>query len=85
LRFLWVDKQKAFSVTLAGGMLTAVTWLASIGNLDLQVYLSVFAVCYFAASALFRPRRRYFDVVGAGLFLVFCYIVALKVLGILLK
>jgi hypothetical protein len=49
----------------------------------LEVYVSLFAVGYFAITALFRSRKRLFDVVGAGLFLVFCYIVAMKVLDIL--
>ncbi len=80
-----MDKQKSFAATLAGGMFAATIWLSAVGVNDLQVYLSVFAVCYFAASALFRPRRRFFDVAGAGLFLVFCYIVAMKVLGILMR
>jgi hypothetical protein len=45
--------------------------------------VSLFTVCYFAASALYQPRRRFFDLVGGALFLVFCVIVLQKVLEIL--
>ncbi len=60
-----------------------VTWLSALEGSGLEVYMSLFAVEYFACSALFRPRRRTFDVVGAALFLIFCYIVAVKVWEIL--
>lgn len=57
--------------------------LAALVEWRLEVYISLFAVCYFAASALFRPRRRGFDFVGGALFAAFCLIVALKVVQIL--
>lgn len=63
-------------------MLTVV-WLAALGEARLEVYVSLFTVEYFACSALFRPRRRYFDFVGGVLFINFCIIVALKVWEIL--
>jgi hypothetical protein len=63
--------------------MATVVSLAALGEAMLEVYLSLFAVEYFACSALFRPRRRTIDVVGTTLFLVFCYIVALKVWEIL--
>jgi hypothetical protein len=63
-------------------MITSI-WLAALGEARLEVYVSLFTVAYFACSALFRPRRRIPDVVGATLFLVFCIIVAMKVWEIL--
>jgi hypothetical protein len=63
--------------------MVVVVWLAFLGESRLEVYVSLFTVSYFAASALFRPRRRTYDVVGASLFLVFCCVVALKVMDIL--
>ena len=46
-------------------------------------FFSLFAVVHFASSALFRPRRRWFDVSGLGLFVGFCYIVLIRVLDII--
>ena len=62
-----------------------VVGLSALREVRLEVYVSLFAVCYFAASALFRTRRRWFDVVGGMLFASFCVIVALKVMEILFK
>ena len=78
-----MDKHKQFVVALSGLFMVTVVWLAALGEARLEVYVSLFTVGYFAASALFRPRRRLPDVVGASLFLVFCYIVAVKVWDIL--
>jgi hypothetical protein len=64
-------------------MMITVVSLSALYESRLDVYVSLFTVAYFAASALFRPRRRWFDVVGLTLFLVFCYIVAVKVMEIL--
>ena len=60
-----------------------VTVLSALGEARLDVYVSLFTVCYFAASALYQPRRRSFDFVGGGLFLVFCFIVLRKILEII--
>ncbi len=57
--------------------------LGLLGEARLEVYFSLFTVCYFAASALFRPRRRWYDAVGGLLFLGFCLIVVQKVVEII--
>jgi len=57
--------------------------LSALGEARLEVYVSLITVAYFACSALFRPRRRIPDLVGASLVIVFFYIVALKVWEIL--
>ena len=63
-------------------MVTMVS-LSALGEARLEVFYSLFTVVYFASSALFRPRRRWFDVPGVVLFLGFCYIVAVKVIEII--
>jgi Ca2+/Na+ antiporter len=78
-----VDRQKQYVASLGGLIVLTTVGLSALREYRLEVYVSLFTVCYFAASALFRPRRRWLDVVGAALFLVFCYVVALKILDIL--
>ena len=45
--------------------------LSALGEIRFEVYISLFAVAYFASTALYQPRKSRFDFVGAGLFLVF--------------
>jgi len=82
---LGLDKHKLYVVSLAAALMVVVVWLSLFPGTTLDVYVSLFAACYIAVSALFRPRRRGFDVVGAALVLSFCYIVAVKVMEILVK
>ena len=63
--------------------MSTVVSLAALGEPRLDVYISLFTVCYFAATALFQPRKRYFDFVGGSLFVIFCFIVIQKVLEII--
>ena len=78
-----MDRHKQYIVSLAALLVATTVALAALVEWRLEVYVSLFAVCYFAASALFRPRRRRFDYVGGALFASFCLIVALKVVQIL--
>jgi hypothetical protein len=68
---------------MAGAMMLTLVSLSALGESRLEVFYSLFTVVYFASSALFRPRRRWFDVPGVVLFLGFCVIVALKVIEII--
>jgi hypothetical protein len=83
-RCLGLDRHKQFALALGGLEMATVVSLSAQGNVQLEVYVVSFAICYFTSSAVFRPRRRWFDIVGAVLFLAFCYIIALKVLEFLL-
>jgi len=78
-----VDKHKLYLVFLCMMFMVTVVGLAALNEVRLEVYVSLFTVCYFASSALFRPRRRWFDVVGGVLFLVFGVIVVGKIWEIL--
>lgn len=53
-----------------------------IGGYTLDVRVSMLTICYFVASAIFRPRRLAFDFVGVALFIVFAYVAALRTLAI---
>jgi hypothetical protein len=60
-------------------MLGTVVCLSALGEIRIDVYVSLFTVEYFAASALYQPRRRYVDFIGGLLFAVFCFIVGMKI------
>jgi cbb3-type cytochrome oxidase subunit 3 len=45
----------------------SVVLLSAFGVQSLTAYLSVFSLCYFADSFVFRPKRRSLDFVGLGL------------------
>lgn len=79
-----MDKQKQYTSFLCFLLLLTVVSLTALGEQQIEVYLSLFTVSYFASTALFRPRRKTFDIVGAALFIDFCIIVAQKVLVIIL-
>ena len=83
MRWLQLDKQRLYVVVLCGLLMAVVVGLSALGEARLDVYVSLFTVCYFAAAALFQPRRRSLDFVGGALFTVFCVIVLQKVLEII--
>ena len=74
-----MDKNKKYIISLGILMFITVVALSFLGEGHLDVYISLFTVEYFAASALFQPRRRFFDVLGGTLFLIFCFIVGIKI------
>jgi hypothetical protein len=71
--------------TLALLITVAVSALAALNESRLDVYVSMFTLIYFAATAVFRPRRRTWDFLALALLAAFTYIVAVRVLEILLK
>jgi hypothetical protein len=80
-----MDKRKSYILTLALLLMVSTVALSALRETRLDAYISIFAIDYFVASAIFRPRRRTIDFVGIALFIAFTYIVALKVMEILIK
>lgn len=78
-----LDKQKQYITALCGLLMLTVISLSALGEMRMEVYVSLFTVGYFASTALFRPRKRGFDLVGSALFMVFCVIVLQKIMEIL--
>ena len=74
-----MDKQKKYVITLGILLLGSVVCLSALGEIRMDVYVSLFTVEYFASSALYQPRRRYSDFIGGLLFAVFCFIVSMKI------
>jgi len=80
-----LDKRRTYILTLAFFLLASTVALNALNESRLDAYISFFTIDYFVASAIFRPRRRTFDFVGAALFAAFVFIVTLKVTEILAK
>ncbi|MEM0358325.1 MAG: hypothetical protein QXL77_08170 [Candidatus Bathyarchaeia archaeon] len=80
-----MDRQSLYLTTLAVLNTVAVSALAALNETRLDVYVSIFTLIYFALKAIFRPRRRTWDFLAAALLITFAYIVAIRVLEILLK
>lgn len=78
-----MEKSQISNLTL-GSLIFATVWaLSSLGESRLDVYVSMFTLEYFVCLAVFRPRRRAFDVPAALLFGAFVVIVSLRVMEIL--
>jgi hypothetical protein len=78
-----MERQNSYFVSLSLLLMFSTAFLAAIGDYTLDVYVSVFTICYFVTSTVFRPRRLGHDFLGIGLFAVFVVIVAERVLSIL--
>lgn len=78
-----MEKHKLYILSLATFLMTIVVWLSRFPDIQLEVYISLFVFCYFAVSAIFKPRRRMFDILGLALLISFSFIVALKVTEVL--
>ncbi len=78
-----MERQNQYLLTLATLLLLSAVGLSMIGGYAVDAYVSLFTICYFVASTIFRPRRLTSDFVGVSLFIAFSYIVALRVLAIL--
>lgn len=78
-----MDKHRKYIISLSASTLLGMTALIAAGEGRVGVYLSVFAICYFASAEIFRPRRRWIDVVGILLFVAFMILVILKAAEVL--
>jgi len=68
-----MDKQKLYIETLGIVFLIINIGLIIVKELKLEVYMSFYAVGYLFITGFYAPKKRYFDVVGAGLLIIFCY------------
>ena len=62
-----LQRENTFLMMLTILLSTSVVLLSALAVQNLAAYLSLFTLCYFAASFVFRPRRRTLDFVGLGL------------------
>ena len=80
-----MDRQKIYLITLAILITLSVSFLAALNENRLDVYISIFTIIYFTTKAIFRPRKRTWDFLALILILVFSYIVAIRIIDIILK
>jgi len=83
-----MDRHILFIILLTAFLFFTVAIFAGGGEKRLDVYISVFTIEYLALVEILRPRRKLItplriDPVALGLFVVFCFIVARKVMEIL--
>lgn len=78
-----MEKNNLYLLSLAFLIVASTVSMAALSQTSIDAYLSLYIISYFASSAVFSPRRRTFDFLGAALFIIFCIIVALRVLSIL--
>lgn len=78
-----MDTQKKYLTTLTFLLMLTNVALIALNEMRLDVYISLYTVCYFASTALFQPRKRTHDFIGLFLFLVFCGIVLMKIIEII--
>jgi len=86
LYFRWplsLDKHKRYVSVLCSLLLATLVVLSALNEHRLEVYLNLFTIVYLASCEIFRPRRRWFDLVGGVLFVVFSYFVVEKIMEVL--
>jgi 4-hydroxybenzoate polyprenyltransferase len=78
-----MDRQKLYIMTLVIVFSVVTIGLTVYNDQKLEEYLSLYSAGYFIITALYKPRKKRFDIAGAGLFLVLSCIVVIKILDIL--
>lgn len=76
-----MDKHKLYIETLSIFFLSTMIGLYIIDVSDLQIYITIFIIGYFIITALYRPRKKWIDVFGIVLIIIFLYIAATNVLS----
>jgi hypothetical protein len=74
--------RKLYLEVLSVVFTTSIILLSLIGVQYLDVYLSVFIIGFFVINAIFGVRDRGVNLIGVLLFLIFCYLLFLKIIVI---
>ncbi len=85
MRVLTLDKNFLFNIVLGFMFFITVPVFAALGEARLDLYVSMFTLEYFVAYAILRPRRKIRDPIAPTLFIVFMFIVAGRVMEVLMK
>lgn len=79
-----MNKNLLFNLILGAMITLTVPILGALGEMRLDAYISMFALEYFVAMAVLRPRRRTIDLLAIILLSIFFIIVGVRVIEILL-
>lgn len=80
-----MDRQVLYLTTLALLVTVAISALAALRESRLDAYVSALVLAYFVTTAVFRPRKRTWDFLAFALLAVFAYVVATRVLEIVIR
>ena len=75
-----MHSQKLYLIALSFTYLVTTIGLVAFNEQRIAVYMSLYIIGYFGITALFRSKKKYFDLVGIGLFIIFIYIVVMNVI-----
>jgi hypothetical protein len=78
-----MDKNILFNIVLGFMIVSTAVILSGLGEMRLDVYISMYTLEYFVAKAVLRPRRRFLDILGLALLLIFSIIVCFRIWEIL--
>ncbi len=78
-----MNKNLLFNVVLGGMIISTVGIFGALGETRLDVYVSMFTLEYFIATAILRPRRRIIDVLAIGLLAIFFFMVGIRIVEML--
>jgi hypothetical protein len=74
-----MDKNILFNIVLGFMIVSTAVILSGLGEMRLDVYISMYTLEYFIAKAVLRPRRRFLDILGLALLLIFSIIVCFRI------
>lgn len=74
-----MDKNILFNIVLGFMIVSTAVILSGLGEMRLDVYISMYTLEYFVAKAVLRPRRRFLDILGLALLLIFSIIVCFRI------
>lgn len=78
-----MNKNMLFNLVLAVMIIITVVALGAIGEMRIDVYISLFTLEYFVGLAILRPRRRTIDFLAVTLLIIFFIIVGMRVAEII--
>ena len=80
-----MNKQTLYLETLSIVFFVTILWLSFFREQRIEIYLSLFFIGYFGVTFVFHQRKRIFDLVGSGLFIIYGYFIVIYLIRLLTK